>query len=343
LLTIIMKLAYVIVALVAAIYFEEESLVDATYPASSYCSAIGNSAHTTCKANSSNLDSLNFPSQTEKDEILDLHNLARNNVGLANETGFTATNMAKLYYDTHLEAIAAQLAATCVFSHDSSANRNLPELWEKTGQNLYVSSSTSQSYDAAIRKWWDEVYVYDYTSNESINGSAVGHYTQMIWAETTHVGCAKATCSKVLNSAGTNLFTQAWATGPESLVVCNYAPAGNWIGVHPFISGAPASACPNNVDSTYPNLCDCNDKVCGTGTLNVATCGCNCPSNTRPADCIKDCSATDNPSCGLYMDAGYCDINVYPQYWAFMTGTCPNSCPGPCQLPPPSYFWIPSA
>ena len=41
------------------------------------------------------------------------------------------------------------------------------------------------------------------------NWAAVGHYTQMIWPTTTHVGCAIASSPRL------------------DVLVCRYAPAGN--------------------------------------------------------------------------------------------------------------------
>jgi len=48
-------------------------------------------------------------------------------------------------------------------------------------------------------------------------GSSCGHYTQIVWAETTELGCARAICDD--NS-------QIW--------VCNYTPAGNITGQKPY-------------------------------------------------------------------------------------------------------------
>ena len=43
-----------------------------------------------------------------------------------------------------------------------------------------------------------------------------GHYTQVIWAATTRVGCGRVTCTRQ---------SQQW-----TLVVCNYSPRGNVLG-----------------------------------------------------------------------------------------------------------------
>ena len=53
---------------------------------------------------------------------------------------------------------------------------------------------------------------YDFTTGESTDGNAVGHFTQVVWKSTTKVGCGFSTC------------------GDNDLLVCNYSPAGNFAG-----------------------------------------------------------------------------------------------------------------
>ena len=50
-----------------------------------------------------------------------------------------------------------------------------------------------------------------------------GHYTQVVWASSIHIGCAYHWCQPL-----TGAFSQA------TLLVCNYAPAGNLVGAQPF-------------------------------------------------------------------------------------------------------------
>ena len=52
--------------------------------------------------------------------------------------------------------------------------------------------------------------------SRSHNWHAVGHYTQMIWKNTTGVGCALAT-------------GRAW-----DVLVCRYDPPGNYMGEAPY-------------------------------------------------------------------------------------------------------------
>lgn len=69
----------------------------------------------------------------------------------------------------------------------------------------------------------------------------VGHFSQVIWADTTQIGCAMST-----------FFDGSWYS---YLVACNYYTAGNYQGQQVYPFGATASACPNGVDATFTGLC----------------------------------------------------------------------------------------
>ena len=63
--------------------------------------------------------------------------------------------------------------------------------------------------------WYDEVSYYNY--NRPGFGHSTGHFTQLVWKETTHVGCGIA-------------------ISPENKIygVCNYSPPGNFVGEKQF-------------------------------------------------------------------------------------------------------------
>lgn len=74
----------------------------------------------------------------------------------------------------------------------------------KYGENLAYGYSTGV---AALEAWYSEGVNYDYSS-----ANVLDHFTQVIWKDTTKLGCAYKAC-------GDGLY-----------VICSYDPAGNFVG-----------------------------------------------------------------------------------------------------------------
>ena len=95
------------------------------------------------------------------------------------------------------------------------------------GENIYwasaisYSNGTSKPQNITSTKVTDaggsEKANYTYSSNSCASGKVCGHYTQIVWKDSTEVGCGKAVCAD--NS-------QFW--------VCNYTPPGNYNGQKPY-------------------------------------------------------------------------------------------------------------
>ena len=96
------------------------------------------------------------------------------------------------------------------------------------GENIFWSSALRWSSGKrevmqiapakAVDSWASEKADYDYASNRCTPGKMCGHYTQLVWKDTKQVGCAIAVCPDSKD--------QVW--------VCQYQPAGNWIGQKPY-------------------------------------------------------------------------------------------------------------
>jgi hypothetical protein len=147
----------------------------------------------------------------------------------ANAAPAPASALSPLCYSATVAADAQTWADGCQFMHDSQRLQNLG-----LGENLYATSgnATATAAAAAVPAWACEAGNYDYAANTcSLNGcpnaaGVCGHYTQLVWGSTTHVGCAVKYCTT--NSP----FGQGFPTW--TFVVCDYSPPGNYIGQRPY-------------------------------------------------------------------------------------------------------------
>lgn len=88
---------------------------------------------------------------------------------------------------------------------------------EEYGENVYWSMGFTPTPQQVVDSWGSEIADYDYDANTCASGKQCGHYTQIVWRDTTEVGCGKATCD-----------------GDQTVWVCNYHPPGNIIGQKPY-------------------------------------------------------------------------------------------------------------
>jgi len=107
-------------------------------------------------------------------------------------------------------AYAQQMAFSGMFQHSNrQARRGI-------GENLWMGTHGAFSVEAMVGGWSAEkrYFMAGTFPNNSRSGNweDVGHYTQMIWPTTTHVGCALASTARV------------------DYLVCRYSPAGNMDG-----------------------------------------------------------------------------------------------------------------
>jgi Cysteine-rich secretory protein family len=88
------------------------------------------------------------------------------------------------------------------------------------GENVGVSWADNASLGQLIGIWTKEKALFQpgLFPQVSRNGDAYAmlHYTQMIWRDTTEVGCGVAT------------------SGKSNYLVCRYTPQGNFIGQSPY-------------------------------------------------------------------------------------------------------------
>ncbi|XP_048747933.2 glioma pathogenesis-related protein 1-like [Ostrea edulis] len=89
--------------------------------------------------------------------------------------------------------------------------------------------------ESFVEMWYNEVKDYDFETNTC--SAECGHYTQVVWATTEYLGCGERYCPSL----------------GGYLVVCNYAPAGNFP-TQPYKNCQPCSRCPDGYK--------CSDRLC---------------------------------------------------------------------------------
>lgn len=199
---------------------------------------------------------------TERDVLLAQHNQSRSSATPS------AANMTRLAWDPNLETVAQNWAAQCNFSHNANRNNAYAGLSSNTGsvgENLYITTSSRASAltsaSGATALWAAEVADYSFATNSCAAGKVCGHYTQMVWANTRRIGCAVQFCPTVI---GLPTFTNA------QLVVCDYNPAGNFIGQAPYLAGTSGSLCPADLPNVLNGLCS-PASAAGTTVKQVPT------------------------------------------------------------------------
>lgn len=146
--------------------------------------------------------------------MLEAHNDAR-----AFATPDPVPPLAPLGWSDALASDAAEWTGRCRAAHD-------PRL-DGQGESWYATSSSGQTtaWDVVVA-WASESADYDLEAN-ACTGTC-GHYTQLVWRETTEVGCAFQACESAMGAD--------FRDGGE-IWVCRYAPAGNSAGERPYEPG----------------------------------------------------------------------------------------------------------
>ncbi|MBV8757890.1 MAG: hypothetical protein JO257_11455 [Deltaproteobacteria bacterium] len=110
-----------------------------------------------------------------------------------------------LTWSPTLAAYAQQWADTlkakgCAFGHSGG----------KYGENLAAGTEGVLDPEATVAMWYDEIKQYKFPDGGF--SMETGHFTQLVWRGTKHVGCGHSQCK------GNDIW------------VCEYDPPGNWDG-----------------------------------------------------------------------------------------------------------------
>ncbi len=190
----------------------------------------------------------------EKSTLLGAINAVRANVSPP------AQVMPMLVWDSALESLAQGWAQSCtsdggtLLSHSPIASRTGVAGYVYVGENLFASS-VAVNLQQAVNLWAAERNDYNLATN-TCSGSTCGHYTQLVWADTTAVGCGRSSCPGL--------------AFPNSLV-CNFGPGGNISGLPPYVAAGIVTPPPLVANAGPDQAVVAGELVLLDGTVSTGT------------------------------------------------------------------------
>ncbi|KAM4631322.1 C-type lectin domain family 18 member A-like [Polymixia lowei] len=219
-----------------------------------------------------------------------------------------AANMQKLEWSERLALLAEETSTSC--STDLSPQDSPP--FRHVGWNLHLSAGVGTSFTDVIDSWFEEGRDYLYLSGQCKENATCRHYTQLVWATSSHVGCARRMCVR---------DGDQW-----EVLVCAYSPGGNWdINgrlVVPYKAGLSCSLCTSSMSGCFRlwdhvgGLCETPRNPCRMscgqhGHLNMSSCKCQCGPGFTGRFCQVRCSVQclhgryREEECSCQCDVGY--------------------------------------
>ncbi|HVN95772.1 MAG TPA: CAP domain-containing protein [Syntrophorhabdaceae bacterium] len=139
-------------------------------------------------------------------QLLTAHNKAR-----------AEANTAPVSWSDRLASYAQEWADHLASSGRRMEHRPHAGKWKQEyGENLFMGTAGYYGPVDAVAAWEREKSAYHGEPIDMSSLQAYGHYTQLVWKNTTRIGCAKVLCDGSV------------------IVVCNYDPPGNVLGQLPY-------------------------------------------------------------------------------------------------------------
>ncbi|XP_034796473.3 C-type lectin domain family 18 member A isoform X1 [Pan paniscus] len=236
--------------------------------------------------------------------LLSLHNRLRSWVQPP------AADMRRLDWSDSLAQLAQARAALCGTPTPSLASGPWRTL--QVGWNMQLLPAGLASFVEVVSLWFAEGQRYSHVAGECARNATCTHYTQLVWATSSQLGCGRHLCSA--GQAAIEAF------------VCAYSPGGNWEvngkTIVPYKNGAWCSLCTASVSGCFKawdqagGLCEVPRNPCrmscqNHGRLNISTCHCHCPPGYTGRYCQVRCSLQcvhgrfREEECSCVCDIGY--------------------------------------
>ncbi|XP_072939834.1 uncharacterized protein [Epargyreus clarus] len=201
-------------------------------------------------------------SESDKQLVLEKINLRRNKVAAGEIRSLRpAENMMKLHWNEELAVSAQTWADQCVEYSIPDVQDICRELGNSSvGQNIATIYGDSPGLTPVtlVDLWYIELLdlnsslISRYQRSSVTGSNHYDYFTQLMWAETSEVGCGAVKFTEQdINEDKNNKSRTVYR------LVCNFAPAGNQVGRPVYTYGLPCSRCPSNgtCDPVYKALC----------------------------------------------------------------------------------------
>ncbi|XP_062997548.1 C-type lectin domain family 18 member B [Elgaria multicarinata webbii] len=180
------------------------------------------------------------------------------------------------------------------------------------GWNTHLVPEEEAPFADVIKKWFGEGRSYDYGTAQCLVNTTCSHYTQLVWATSSKLGCGKHTCP--------------WGRERREFFVCAYSPGGNWEingkMIVPYKKGAWCSLCTSGHSGCFKSwdhgggLCEVPRNPCrmscrNGGSLDINSCHCDCLPGFAGRYCQVKCSLPclhgkrKEEECSCVCGAGY--------------------------------------
>ncbi|KAM9817470.1 C-type lectin domain family 18 member A-like [Neosynchiropus ocellatus] len=221
-----------------------------------------------------------------------------------------AANMQKMVWDEKLAALAQGRALFC----EPELSPYQPPVPSDVGWNIHLFG-LGESVTSVIDGWFEEGEDFHYQSGRCRENRTCHHYTQLVWATSSKVGCASAVCLR---------------GEPLTMFVCAYYPGGNWElngqPIAPYRTGLSCILCTASMSGCFRQwgyeggLCEVPSNPCRMscgphGHLNESTCNCKCDPGYTGRFCQVRCSVQcvhghfSEERCSCVCDLGYSGVD----------------------------------
>lgn len=167
-----------------------------------------------CKAEPKKREEMEISRAPSKESLL----LAKGFLEAHNQVR-TASGVPPLSWNQDLADYAQQWADELKYGNECAPmHRPISGFFaQKYGENIAWNQGMTSLPEVVVDQWVSEKAFYNAQNNSCAPQQICGHYTQVVWRDSTDLGCGMVSCP-----------------GETELWVCNYKPYGNIKGEPPF-------------------------------------------------------------------------------------------------------------